>query len=89
LQPAFTLSAEEAGWYKPRPEIYVAACRRLGESPADVRYVAGTAYDAAGAAAVGLDAFLVARRPDSHGVPAGISIARTMGEALSGFAPRP
>lgn len=63
LQAAFVLSAEEAGWYKPHPETYRQASERLGLAGADVRYVAGAAYDADGALAAGMDAWLVQRRP--------------------------
>lgn len=82
LRPAFTLSAEEAGWYKPRPEIYAAACRRARTSPAGVRYVAGAAYDAVGAASAGLDTALVLRRPLTQGLPGGIRTATRLGDAL-------
>ena len=30
LRPMFTLSAEEAGWFKPRREVYALAAERLG-----------------------------------------------------------
>src|SRR5919106_752973 len=36
LRPAFILSAEDAGWFKPRPEIYRIACQRIGSAPTDV-----------------------------------------------------
>jgi 2-haloacid dehalogenase len=65
LAPRFVLSAEEAGWYKPNPRIYQEACRRLGSPPESTLFVAGAAYDADGAAAAGLGAALVARRPDA------------------------
>jgi 2-haloacid dehalogenase len=48
--------------YKPRPEIYQLACDRMQADPTEVRFVAGAAYDARGAAAAGLDAVLVMRR---------------------------
>lgn len=63
LGPAFTLSAEEAGWYKPRREIYELACRRLGTAPAETLFIAGAAYDASGARAAGLVVRLITRRP--------------------------
>jgi 2-haloacid dehalogenase len=68
LEPRFTLSAEEAGWFKPEPAIYLAACRRLGLNPARVGFVAGSPYDAAGARGAGMRSWLVVRRPD-HGSP--------------------
>jgi 2-haloacid dehalogenase len=62
--PQFVLSAEEAGCYKPDPRIYHEACRRLGSPPQSTLLVAGSPCDAEGAAAAGLHAVLVARRPD-------------------------
>jgi 2-haloacid dehalogenase len=66
LAPEFVLSAEEAGWYKPMRQIYGEACRRIGSRPESTLFVAGSAYDADGAAAAGLQAVLVARRPDDR-----------------------
>jgi 2-haloacid dehalogenase len=66
LTPRFVLSAEEAGWYKPDPRIYREACNRLGTAPESTLFVAGSAYDAEGARACGLQAVLVARRPDER-----------------------
>lgn len=84
LQPAFTLSAEEAGWFKPRREIYRLACERMGAEPANVRFVAGAAYDAIGASDAGLRAVLVARRPRDAVLPATIAVASSLDEALAG-----
>jgi 2-haloalkanoic acid dehalogenase type II len=66
LRPHFVLSAEQAGWYKPDVRIYRAACEALGLPRAQVLFVAGSAYDAIGARDAGLEAVLVARRPDQH-----------------------
>jgi 2-haloacid dehalogenase len=63
LTPEFVLSAEEAGWYKPARQIYEEACGRIGSRPESTLFVAGSAYDADGAAGAGLPAVLVARRP--------------------------
>lgn len=82
LSPSFTLSAEEAGWYKPSPKIYRLACQRLGLGPGDIRFVAGTPYDALGAKAVGVQAVLVVRRPAPPDVPAGVRQVATLEEAL-------
>jgi 2-haloacid dehalogenase len=84
LEPAFTLSAEEAGWYKPRPETYRLACERIGAPPEQIRFVAGASYDALGAAAVGLGTVLVARRPPPDRLPAAIAVVRSLDEALAG-----
>lgn len=62
LTPRFTLSAERAGWYKPRPEVYHQAVERIGASPGQVLFVAGAPYDAEGARRAGLQATLVVRR---------------------------
>lgn len=62
LQPVFTLAAEEAGWFKPRREIYLMAADRLDTGPGTIRFVAGAAYDANGASAAGLSTILVSRR---------------------------
>lgn len=77
LRPAFTLSAEDAGCYKPDPRIYQAACDRLGRDPADVHFVAGAPYDAAGAREAGLAATWIRRRPD-HEAPPGIRMIVTL-----------
>ncbi len=66
LAPRFVLSAEEAGWYKPDARIYREACKRLPSSPGSTLFVAGSAYDADGARAAGLEAVLVTRRPDEQ-----------------------
>ena len=63
LAPRFTLSAERARWYKPRPEVYSQAAERIGASPSEVLFVAGAPYDAQGARQFGLRAALVVRRP--------------------------
>lgn len=51
------VSAERAGAYKPNPEPYRLALRELGLPPERVLFVAGSPYDVAGAAQVGLKAF--------------------------------
>jgi HAD superfamily hydrolase (TIGR01493 family) len=63
LAPRFTLSAERAGWYKPRREVYRQAAERIGASPGQVLFIAGAPYDAEGARRAGLRAALVVRRP--------------------------
>ena len=82
LKPAFTLSAEEAGWYKPRPEIYRLACQRIGSSPADTLFVAGAAYDADGAARAGLRARLVSRRVATRKPQEVVEVVTTFDAAL-------
>jgi 2-haloacid dehalogenase len=84
LEPAFTLSAEEAGWYKPRAEIYRLGCERIGVPPEGIRFVAGAPYDALGASSAGLRAVLVSRRPTEPELTADIAVVSTLQEALSG-----
>jgi 2-haloacid dehalogenase len=83
LAPQFTLSAEEAGWYKPRTEIYRDACARIGSEPERTRFVAGAAYDAAGAHAAGLSAWLVPRRPLARHLHVGIRRLRSLDELVA------
>lgn len=89
LTPRFVLSAEEAGWYKPDPRIYREACRRLPSSPESTFFVAGSAYDADGARAAGLQAVLVARHPDErarHGAP---GLAASLHDIVAELQPDP
>lgn len=83
LHPAFTLSAEEAGWYKPSPEIYAQACVRLAVDPASVRYVAGAPYDATGAAEAGLPVRLVTRRPATGSLDPRVAVVASLHEATA------
>lgn len=48
------VTAEEAGFYKPRPEPYACALDRLGTAPARTLFVAGSAADVPGASALGM-----------------------------------
>lgn len=54
---AVVVTAEEAGYYKPRPEPYRMVLDRLGLDPASVLFVAGSAADVPGASAVGMPVF--------------------------------
>jgi FMN phosphatase YigB (HAD superfamily) len=67
------VTAESAGFYKPRPEPYRAALRSLDTAPARTLFVAGSAADVPGAKSVGMPVFwhnriglqpLDAARPD-------------------------
>jgi 2-haloalkanoic acid dehalogenase type II len=82
LAPAFVLSAEEAGWYKPRPEVYRLACVRAGVIREEARFIAGAAYDAEGARAAGLRATLVLRRARPISLSPRIGVAETFTQAL-------
>lgn len=50
-------TAEEAGFYKPRSEPYALALDRLGTAPARTLFVAGSAADVPGAAALGMPVY--------------------------------
>lgn len=52
-----TITAEETGFYKPRPEPYRAALARLGTDPARTLFVAGSPADIPGATGVGMPVF--------------------------------
>jgi 2-haloacid dehalogenase len=83
LQPRFTLSADEIGWYKPQPAAYAEGCRRLGTVPDRTSFIAGAPYDAEGALAAGLEAFFVVRR-DGHRPPsAGVKVAPSLVEIVA------
>jgi len=82
LAPRFTLSAEEAGWYKPDVRIYRAACRRLDLSPGRVALVAGSVHDAEGGARAGLPSALVLRRPDQRTPEPPIRVVTSLEEAV-------
>jgi 2-haloacid dehalogenase len=83
LAPTFTLSAQEAGWYKPDSRIYREACRRMGTSPQRVMFVAGSAYDAEGARALGMRTWFITRRPDLRPSVASIRAADSLGEVVA------
>lgn len=51
------VTAERAGFYKPHPAPYRLALAELGVAPHDALFVAGSAYDLAGAAGIGLPVF--------------------------------
>ncbi len=51
------VTAERAGFYKPHPAPYRLALAELGAAPQECLFVAGSAYDLAGAASVGLPVF--------------------------------
>jgi len=82
LRPRFTLSAQEAGWYKPDARIYHEACRRVGFGPATTLFVSGSPYDAEGARAAGLRTWLVARRNDQGAPHPSIRIAHSLDEIV-------
>jgi 2-haloalkanoic acid dehalogenase type II len=51
------VTAEETGYYKPRPESYRAVLDQLGTDPARTLFVAGSPADIPGAARVGMPVF--------------------------------
>ncbi|MEJ0077196.1 MAG: HAD-IA family hydrolase [Alphaproteobacteria bacterium] len=54
---AAVVTAEEAGFYKPRPEPYRAVLGKIGTAPARTLFVAGSASDVPGAKAVGMPVY--------------------------------
>jgi 2-haloacid dehalogenase len=54
---AAIVTAEQAGFYKPRPEPYQAVLAQLGTSPARTLFVAGSAADVPGAKGVGMPVY--------------------------------
>ncbi len=54
---AAVVTAERAGFYKPRPEVYGAVLDQLGTAPARTLFVAGSASDVPGAAAAGMPVY--------------------------------
>lgn len=51
------LTAERAGYYKPDRRIYLKAIEEIGAEPERILYVAGSPYDARGAAAAGMPVY--------------------------------
>lgn len=87
LTPRFLLSAEEAGWYKPDPRIYQEACKRLPSPPESTLFVAGSAYDANGARAAGLQAVLVTRRPNDRARHSATRVAASLHNVVAELQP--
>ena len=54
---AAVVTAEEAGFYKPRPEPYRAVLARIGTTPARTLFVAGSAADVPGAKGAGMPVY--------------------------------
>jgi 2-haloalkanoic acid dehalogenase type II len=54
---AALVTAEEAGFYKPRPEPYQAVLAKLRTAPARTLFVAGSAADVPGAKGVGMPVY--------------------------------
>jgi len=81
------VTAEEAGFYKPRPEPYHAVLTALRVDAQEALFVAGSSADVPGAASVGMrvvwhNRIGLAARP----VPAPLREAATLDAALDGFA---
>ncbi len=51
------VTAEDAGFYKPRPETYAKTLEALGTAPARTLFVAGSAADVPGASALGMPVY--------------------------------
>ena len=89
LRPAFTLSAEEVGWFKPDRRAYLAACTRLNLPPHRTLFIAGAPYDANGALAAGLRSMLVRRRADQPAPAPGVDFVLSLETAVAGAADMP
>lgn len=76
------VTAERAGFYKPRPEPYRMALRELDLRPDAALFVAGSAFDLVGTANVALDSYwhnrVGLKRPEE--APAPLREARTLKE---------
>ena len=74
------LTSERAGYYKPDPGIYEMAISEIGEAPGRILYVAGSPYDARGAAAAGMPVFWHNRTglPDTKANSSATVIADTL-----------
>ena len=60
-----TISAEQAGHYKPHPEVYRYGVRQLGLESNQVMHVAAHGWDVRGAKAIGMPGAYI----DRHGIP--------------------
>ncbi|HKX38374.1 MAG TPA: HAD-IA family hydrolase [Burkholderiales bacterium] len=81
------VTAERAGYYKPHPKPYQLALHELDLGPESVLFVAGSAFDLVGTAAVKLDTYWHNRvgleRPDE--APPPLREARTLKELFAGI----
>lgn len=80
-----TISVDEVGTFKPRPEVYAHAVSRMGATPATTGFVSANGWDAAGAAAAGLRAVWVNRGdlPVERLPAAPSAVVGTLGEAVA------
>jgi 2-haloacid dehalogenase len=76
------VTAEESGAYKPDPAPYRLVCERLGRSPGEVAFVAGSPFDARGALGFGFQVTWVNRL--AAPVPADLAGVQTV-LSLSGW----
>ena len=81
---AAVVSAQEAGFYKPRPEPYLTVLDRLGTAPARTLFVAGSPADVPGAAGVGMPVFWHNRAglPLAEGTASPLLVAATLNPLL-------
>ena len=56
-----TLSVDELKIFKPAPEVYALAAKRLGVEPGRIGFVSSNCWDALGAKAFGFNAFWINR----------------------------
>lgn len=87
------ISADEVRCFKPAPEVYQLAARRLGVEPAQVRLVAAHDWDVTGALRAGCSAAFVARpgqvmnpfgpQPDVRGTDLGAVVEKILAVELA------
>ena len=73
------ISVQPLGVYKPAPQAYAMATAALGLDAAEIVFVSGNAWDAAGAASAGLRAVLIEPAPAPPERLPGAPIARVRG----------
>jgi 2-haloacid dehalogenase len=83
------LSVDAIGKYKPAPEVYALATRRLADAPGELLFVSANAWDVAGAAAAGLVTVWINRTAaPAERLPAGAShVVRSLADVPALAAP--
>jgi HAD superfamily hydrolase (TIGR01509 family) len=62
------VSAEEIGAFKPKPDVYLEACRRLGVDPSDAIAFEDSTVGACAAQAAGLTVMVVSSEPSARAI---------------------
>jgi beta-phosphoglucomutase-like phosphatase (HAD superfamily) len=69
------VSAEQTHAHKPRPDVYLEACRKLAVDPSDAIALEDSAIGAAAARAAGLLVIVIPSSPDAR-IEADLTVAR-------------